>query len=895
MKKSKVLCWLTVLCLTINMLSALSVYAEEKTTAADKYADLLKVSDTNAWVLLGNKCEGNYAKFIDGIAMGISDSADPLYSENSTELSLDGRKFYKDNYASIKISDDFCQPEDHEFLVSVMYYDYGPSPGKFHIDYISSNTGSNTRISLTKTGEVQDWFIQSLYINDADLKSTFAEGGNIRLASNVYNLFKKVEIVNISKLKREGKAVSLASLPNTRGTSFTDLKLLQSDDELVQSKNLINNCTLYNAKRLLNIINSDKNTLLSEEDKNKDLTQGELVTMYLSALSLNAEDKDPIEYASEIGLLSGEGLFINSSVSANNYNLLFLAYDTLFFEPNGNKSMAARIIESGFYGDDIKTLKEEKMKNLWLRVPQYCPYKKITENETGRTYYYMNIFGQDVSRPYVCSQHWTTDGKNFICGVVWGGLYRYNIETQMLTAIDPEQKMNWPFAFVGTDDYVYYAKMVNGRGTIWKANLMDYMPKSELVTMLPEGLGVNCPYVSNNCKYISMEPDDPGYKIRKQGDAGVIALYSVDEDKWEFGTKGWDYSQDLTHCRINPEYPNLVMFCHEMTGIKQWQMLDRTWVYDFSTNTSYNLYKQGVSDPMASGEKYANQVPTHEMWSYDGEYFWLVMPYQPHLWPRFKGSLPAIVRLNKDGSHRQYYHDATAWEQSDDHLHVSGDNKYVVIDGYGLELLSTETNQRIPISGAVYAPSVEHPNQAHPTVARYQYIVNWSEIDETGVLGVKWYDFTDMTKEFAKGGRYPAGENVERVSYEGIDCDSSEITKDGRSCITAKDDKGIFLNVSDSLIDTLDGRLKLEFDYLDNGKIPITVQYTSGAKSDNDLWRVLDAEKKVKRNGTNQWKHAEVIIDSGNFENAGTHETDVVIKGSAGSIYISDIKASIPD
>ena len=94
------------------------------------------------------------------------------------------------------------------------------------------------RISLTKSAEAQDWFIQSIYLSDVNLKGILSEGGNIRLASGVYNLFKKVEIVNISKLKREKKPLDIASLANTKGDAFVDLRLMSADDPIVLSKNL---------------------------------------------------------------------------------------------------------------------------------------------------------------------------------------------------------------------------------------------------------------------------------------------------------------------------------------------------------------------------------------------------------------------------------------------------------------------------------------------------------------------------------------------------------------------------------------------------------------------------------------------------------------------------------
>ena len=250
MKKCRTFIYTMLICLlTAAVLPASIACAAESGAAADyaAYEYFLNASDENAYVLFGEKIRQKNCTFLDGISL---ERTNPLYNEVSTEKSLDGRKFYKENYASIRIDKDFYEPGDHEFLVSIVYYDYGPNEGRFHVDYCTEGQ-TTKRISLVKSGKVQDWFVKTVYIDDADFSGSLDEGGNIRLASNVYNLFKKVEIVNVSKLKREKKAAQISALASTKRDALINMRIIDGSDAVTLDQNLYKPCTLYDAKRLL--------------------------------------------------------------------------------------------------------------------------------------------------------------------------------------------------------------------------------------------------------------------------------------------------------------------------------------------------------------------------------------------------------------------------------------------------------------------------------------------------------------------------------------------------------------------------------------------------------------------------------------------------------------------
>ncbi len=881
MKKSGTLIYIMLVCLLANMIFSAQIAYGEDGGAADnsEYEYFLNSSDENAYVLFGEKIRQNNCSFLDGASY---ERTNPLYNEVSVEKSLDGRKFYKENYASINIDKDFYEEGDREFLVSIVYYDYGPNEGRFHFDYFT-NDKTSKRISLVKSGKVQDWFVKTVYIDDADFGGRFDEGGNIRLASNVYNLFKKVEIVNISRLKREKKAARISALTSAKRESLINMRVIDANDEITLDKNLYKNCTLYDARRMLNKI-CGKTENISPEDKAVTLTQGELIKLYAKTAKIKCEESDVCKWADSVGLTTNEDLLFRDDAAATNYNLMGIVYDTFVFESDEHKSLLENLIGTGFFDGFADAIDDEKFLAKWYRIPKKCPYKTITDNETGQTYYYMNINGNPTWRTYVTAQSWTSDGKSFVCSLADGEMFLYNIETQMLTYIDKAStEVERLHATIGTDDYIYYIKKEGGSYSIWRADSKTLKP--EFVTKGP-GIAIYCVQLSNDCNYLSVESDSNTMRF---------ARYSIKEDRWDIYSHTFDYSPVLTHAQINPQYPRLMCFSHELLNISWLFLTDRMWVFDCDTGQAKNVFKQGTNEQLGTTLQYVS----HELWSNNGEYLYGIAPDARKNMSDLGasasvmvGNTPFAFRVNKDGSHRQYYFNGMNQIYNYNHVYPSGDDKFLIADGDYVVLISTETNEHFPIASFVLSNKRQHPYQAHPVVARNQYKVSWGGTDKDDVLGVLWFDFTKMTENKAKGGHYPAGDYVKRVSYGGLDCESAETTKYGKSCITAKSGKSVYLDIDEGLIDTDNGSLKLSFDYFDNGNQPIVITYTSGVNTDNDRYRIFDAEKRIKRRNTNTWKHCEIVIDSGNFENIGEYSTDIKIKGECSDVYIKNISAN---
>lgn len=838
-----------------------------------------------AYVIFGDDIVSHNCTFMDGVQMGITDSSNEFYNEKTAELNIDGRKFYKANYVNFDVDESFYDKGDSELLVSVAYYDYGPAEGKFRFEYIGTD-GTQKTITLIKSGKVQDWFVQTIYINDADLDATFASGANVRLGNNAYNLFKRLEIVNLSKLRREHKATSPACLATNKKVTLGQMGIIDTKSDIYADANLYKKCTMSDVAKIFSAITGTKKNV----DGNKPVSGRELFKMCFEVAGIEYEDDSLLETAYSSGIAESKDLVFDIDSNVTYYNLFSVIYNTLFYENDNGVSPVSRMIDRSFFSDEAASrILDERFLTQWYKKPRKCPSKIINDNNTGTIYRYMNIFGNPTWRTYVTMQSWTKDGKSFICGLGTGEMFLYNTETEMLIYLDEVlTSMERIHAVMGTDDCVYYFQNNYGDYSIWKIDTKTLI--KEKLGDAPKGVVITSPSLSNDCNVVGADCSDTLGNYSKPGEA-MGCIYDIKNKEWKFFTHTFDYSNLLTHAQVNPQYTNLVSFAHEIgPGYTAPEILDRIWLYDFDTDKANVMFKQGVHPT----NNKVMQGATHEVWSNNGEYMYFVnydiSNYD--ITQKNVGRSPSIVRYNIDGSHRKYYFNTKALSRYYNHLYPSGDDKFIVADtmvrGNIITLINTATNEVFPIAEFVWQGKTAHPYHAHPVVARDKYVVNWAGMDR-GVLGIMWIDFTDIANQSAKGGKVELNDTVSTVSYERLDCEISDTKKGNRDCYFIKNGNRMYLDVSESIADCIDGKIKLSFEYYDNSIQPLIITYTSGVKQDNDHLNVENAEIRIKRKGTNKWKNAEIIIESGNFEDIGNYDSDMNIRGLCSASYIRNI------
>lgn len=858
-------------------------------------ADAGELSESVAYINFYGDFDSRYASFIDGMKLGISDQSDPLYFESVSLDGLEGRKQYSANSTYINIDDSFYQQGDTEFLVNICYYDFGPSEGSYYLEY-PTTAGALNQVRIYKPGRNPGWTYASVIVSDCDMSAKYANGASLRIQNGAYNAWRRIEIVNITKSRREKIVPSgIAGFVSTKRRDLEKSKIIALDDPMFSHENAAKNCTAYDA---MTIANKYAMIESSVGVSNKDVTisQGQLLKIFMDALGIKySEIGSMIDYAIEIGLLKTDSFFLFDEAPATYFNLQTLMDDALYYEHSDGIIHIVKMYNGGFFeGIAIDKIENELLLAEYYKEPRKNPYVKIVDNGTGRTYNYVNFFGTPLYRPYLTAPQWLHDGKQFVCGSGSGQLYLYNTETQIMRFL--AQGSSYGDGIVGEDGMIYYHGKDGSLRTLNRIDPNDPNLESKVIYRFPNGVITDMEIISNDGTWFAGCITDANnvfetpegmypvvvFEIPEESKPGVAdTTYTVRYYGFEEPEKG-----HLYHLQANPVYKDLVFFCHETNtkNANYGDMNDRVNIMNMSTGEVIT-YNQGRAREVGI------ELATHESWSVDGEYLYMVaMEANGGNVMGSQEPIGALIRINKDGTHRQYYR-TQAYESGSNHCFGSWDNKWIASDNQFVNLTSTETHQIFPIAQAQrIIGSKGHPYHPHAQIARGHHIMSWGHVHE-GILGIAWYDFSDIAeKELAKGGRYTVNEYVECVSYESLECESQNVVKNGKDAQMSKAGSGIYYAINTDIVDTTDDAVRITFDYLDNSKNPITLTYTKGVKEQNDALLRFNGTKTVRRKGTGKWKTAVIVIDSANCESIGKYETDFVLRGGSAPLYVSNVK-----
>ena len=483
MKKRKITALLMSAVMAIGIIpSAVTMAADTQIDKAE-YQYFLHNAEGSAYAVLGEKIEQKGLEFIDGLANGVKDKSEETYNEIVNLDGLDARKQYSTNYMYFKVNDDFYEKGDTEFLFSITFYDFGPSEGKYYFEYHTVNGGTK-QITLIKPGTNPGWSVKTICADDVDLTKTYPNGATVRVMNGAYNAFRKFEIVNVNKARRDHKVPDVTALGNDMLRDLSNLMLLDVGDERFKNENLSKPATAYDVQDLKNIVtNNEKAT--NNASKTATMTQGQLVTTFMQALGMTKKnDESAVDAARRLGIVDASGLFLFDDAPATNYNLLGITNSILAYETPNGKNLLDDLISAGKYnGVDLTKISNEVFQYRYYSVPKKCPYKVITDPATGRTYKHVDFFGGNLIRPYLSNQSWTNDGKGFICGTTAGYLYLYDIEEQMMIYLDKSKPSSTNLiAGVMGDGYIYYIKS-SGTEELWRIH-PDTLEK-ELVYEFP--------------------------------------------------------------------------------------------------------------------------------------------------------------------------------------------------------------------------------------------------------------------------------------------------------------------------------------------------------------------------------------------------------------------------
>jgi hypothetical protein len=859
---------------------------QEDTAAAGKYDYLFQKDKSVAYVVTGKKddWETNLCSVVEPV-----EETDPT---GYTLITVEGitTSYYPGNhYVDIKFDDSYYEPGDHTFLINVAMYTTGG--GKFYAKYNNAK-GEEVTAEMDKAIGKTGWFATSYVIDDIDLSKPYSSGTNLRISSREtgYNYFKKIEIINIDKMNREGKVPNSTCLGTTAEKPLATYGFASLDDPRWAKETIYKPASKYDVEEMTQRIGGNKTPNIPKEYENQTVTQGELLEAFIKMLG-HTPAENLLAQATEIGLRQPVDLVLNPSSQASWYNLINISRQSLNAKRSNGRIQLAELIANDYFPASEAMILSEADGNfakLYYAQPKKYPYKTIIDQDTGRTIHFLDFVGQKLVRPYMTHHNWSVDGKGFICGTLTTGgvnMYYYDIEKQTFYYIDLATNYgNGPNAVVTTDNRIIYVKTVNRETHVFSADLTDPTnPNIKDLFTAPPGGNMTGFSVSADGRYVASEydPTEPWNPSKPYPEGAELGIrVDLETGEWIIFHHTWKAQNRLMHVQVNPVYPDLVFYSHDGTAVKYLAREDRMWLVDLSGEE--HIHKDMFPIWTVFGA-FANE-PTHEAWSADGEWISAI--------DSSAFTQDGIFYLvDKEGRHRRIF--KNPWGMDHKHGYMSSDARFYCADGTYVTVASLDTEQYFRIHRYKEdgeGRQVDHPYHAHPVVSNDKYYVNWGD-RYNNVLGVYWYDFTEIVEnEVAKGGRYPINETVDRISYEGLECETPETVKNGEECFYVKRGNSLYLDINNqNVIDTTNGAVTVTFDYFDNSKTPLTVTYTRGIFTKADLQWTDNGKITISRKGTNKWQQAKFTIDCGNFEDASKYRSDLRISGVSADTYIKNV------
>ena len=498
-----------------------------------------------------------------------------------------------------------------------------------------------------------------------------------------------------------------------------------------------------------------------------------------------------------------------------------------------------------------------------------CPKQSISDAISGRTYYYMNIDGKTTIKPYVTAQNWNSEGTKFLVMTPDDRkMYEYDTVRETLGFLDYGEGSTSLNAVVTPDNQIYYVYNKN----IYKIDWNTYT--KTLVCPFPYGCkSIGSLQITNDGRYAN------GYF---SGYSGANSVVRIDLESGEIDfvkKKDFSYNPDsagVGHPIINPEYPELLFFCHEGTT----QLIpDRLWIANTETGEMFNAFEQSEREDGLTGE-----CSGHEVWGMDGEYLYFVKySVDQNIGQR------GIVRIKKDGSEREYINDDFAYW----HCYPSSDNNWVAGDTNTgqVAIANTKTHESVLLA-KFNIISHQHPYQPHPVISYSNNSVNWQMANSNKVCGVAWADISDLTSRKIEGGVVPFGDTTNVISYKNSPGETFFAEKNGVQCIVASAGKSVYADINDDYIKGTNERVRLTVGYIDLGKEPLRIKYSSGVNSKRDLHKFEDHEILIEKTNSGNSKTVEIDLGFVNFNNIGSFGSDLCISSGSEAVYLTDIEAN---
>lgn len=340
------------------------------------------------------------------------------------------------------------------------------------------------------------------------------------------------------------------------------------------------------------------------------------------------------------------------------------------------------------------------------------------DEHTGRSYKNASIKGADTQRAYFTARMWSADSRSLmVYNSNDGYVYRFNVADDTFT---PIVKTRSTAFYVTPNNYMYYFDRTEKD---LKRIHIDTLVIEKIADMYPGSTGTPANiHVNNDDTKLSLQI----YETDSDGNAEPyyrrIPMLDIESGKWDLNCTH-EFEEEyplLGHVIMNPEYDNLVFFCHEGTTT---EIPDRLWTMDFETGEAKNVFVQQDNSLPEDNIVRTGETSGHEEWASDGEHLAFVKYPRP-----YNVGMNGIVRIDKYGEQREYINDDYEYW----HCFPSDDNRFVVADcmmtngAYCDELSMNVGNCKIALTDIKTSRSHlladipaggTHPYQPHPCIS----------------------------------------------------------------------------------------------------------------------------------------------------------------------------------
>ncbi len=868
----------------------------------------------NFYVVLTDPVQQNKMTYRDGKAQGITDASNELYTEDFTMDGITARKTYAANKVYIDMDKTKYDVEkDNRWMVTITYYDFGPQIGYFYFDY-TNKEGELARFTVEKPGIVPKWSTVRFFLDDAKFCSGLLNGADFCLTTRTYNAWAKIELINIAEIEKAGGDMEDFEIPTVNSIQQESLYSLglynmfdKDGNAIGLDKNMTRGEMLYellygwgykaeldaaseksqfftdvsgNNAKAANLA-LDLGIISKPADKkfntNRLATARELFTFSLRHFFPQLENiyENAYDYASQKGFVKNTDFIIYPDKPLIRDNFVAVVFNNLFapykLKSGGDADYIVSLMEKGLYtAQQLKDTGVPEVAGYFYALPTPYPATKITDANTGITYNYINLNGDNLNPPYVNKQMFNYEGTKFAFEhPKTKSLYEYDVVNETIRFLDSGSSV-----YVAPTDIIYYIK----NGAIWAFDWNTYQKREVCKSPINTYL-----LVSTDEKYAT------GYGIqttmqtgRQNLETGEVELIYHDFYSTNPNSEG------VGHTNVNPGYPHLVFFCHEGTASL---IPDRLWMHNFETDETYNYFIQAGPEDMTTTQEGSG----HEVWSMDGEDMYWVKYYNENSLGQ-----TGLMRMDKEGKEREYLNgDYAFW-----HCYPSGDDNWVVGDinnptvrkgaevgGVRIAVVNTNTYESWPIANPRQY-SGNHPYQPHPHFNYGSNIIEWQMVDDNNVLGIAWLDISELTKDPRKNTEIKIDDKLTLLTNEKYGSyQTSKQTFEGAEVWNIPKGHKMFVKVNDDYLYSENvEELTLEITYLDKGRIPIRVDYTSVSEGRMDLADREDQSVMIEKNNSCKWVTKQITLNKASINNRGQHKTDFVIYSTGSRTVIKDIK-----